>query len=157
MKILALDPGKTTGYSVGYLTDDDPKLRFESHQATFNHGQLYEFLQEESPTWIVSESFEFRNKVRSGTELISAELNGIIYLYTHLYKNGLSWQTASTHGAGGKNGPFQNAILKRKGIYKAGKPHAMDSLRILLYWYEHGKGFQFNKREGYAELMVHHL
>jgi len=157
MKILALDPGKTTGFSVGYLSDDNPVFRFESHQAIFTHLGLYEFLQEASPSWIVAESFEFRNKVRSGTELISAELNGVIHLYVGLYKCGLSWQTASTHGAGGKNGPFQNTILKKKGIYKPGKPHAMDSLRILLYWYEHGKGFQFNKRQGYEELMVHHL
>lgn len=157
MKILSLDPGKTTGYSVGYLNDDEPELRFESHQKIFTYVGFYEFLQDQSPTWIVAESFLFRNKVRTGTELISAEFNGIIHLYTGLYKNGLSWQNASTHGAGGRSGPFQDRILRQKGIYKPGKPHAMDSLRILLYWYEHGKGFQFNKRAGYKELMVHHL
>ena len=157
MKIISLDPGKTTGYSVGYLSELEPELRFHSFQDKFNHLQLYEFLQEESPQWIVCESFEFRNKVRPGTELISCELIGVVHLYTALYKNGLSFQTASTHGAGGKNGPFQDKILRQKGIYKPGKPHAMDSLRILLYWYEFGKGFQFNTKQGYKELMVHHL
>lgn len=157
MKVIALDPGKTTGYSVGYLRDEDPIFRFHSFQEKFNHVQLYEFLQEEVPQWIVCESFEFRNRVRPGTELISAELIGVVHLFTALYKNGLSFQNASTHGAGGRNGPFQDKILRQKGIYKPGKPHAMDSLRILLYWYEFGKGFQFNTKQGYKELMVHHL
>ena len=157
MKIVALDPGKTTGYSVGYLKDDDPIFKFESMQGRYDHGGLYHLLEGILPDWIVCESFEFRNKVRAGTELISAELIGVVHLYTHFFKNGLTFQNASTHGAGGNNGAFQNSILKQKGIYKSGKPHAMDSLRILLYWYEFGQGFQFNKRQGYQELMVHHL
>lgn len=156
MKILAIDPGKTTGYSVG-ITKDGAPLQFISKQAQLDHLQLWLLLQGESPHCIVTERFDFRNKVKTGTELISAELNGILHLYSLLHRKRLDLQGASTHGAGGKKGYFSNMKLKQLGIYLPGKDHAMDSLRILLYWYEFGKGFQFNNKMGYEESMFHHL
>lgn len=156
MKVLALDPGRTTGYSVGIIKPDT-EFEFISKQTKFTHQELYYMMEIESPDCIVCESFDFRNGVRTGTDLISAELIGLVHLYCSVYEKRLDFQSASTHGAGGKHGRFNNVNLKRMGIYVPARPHAMDSLRVLLYWYEHGKGFQFNNRKGFKESMFHHL
>lgn len=156
MKIVALDPGRTTGYSVG-VTHDDAEFQFISKQAKLDHQQLWMLLANDTFDAIVCESFDFRNGVRTGTDLIPCELIGVVHLFASMYKKRLDFQNASTHGAGGKNGYFNNANLQRLGIYLPGKPHAMDSLRILLYWYEFGKGFQFNNKKGFKESMFHHL
>ena len=156
LKVLALDPGRTTGYSVG-VTSYDSEFQFISKQAKLDHRELWQLLYDTNADCIVYESFDFRNGVRTGTDLIPAELIGVILLYGSLEKKRLDFQNASTHGAGGKSGYFNNETLRRKGIYLPAKPHAMDSLRILLYWYEFGKGFQFNNKRGYRESMFHHL
>ena len=156
MKVISLDPGRTTGYSVG-VTHDDSEFEFISKQAKLTHGELFSLLSHENPHRIVCESFDFRNGVRTGTDLIPAELIGVVHLFALDAEIPLDFQNASTHGAGGKYGRFNNSNLQRWGIYLPGKPHAMDSLRILLYWYEHGKGFQFNNRKGFKESMFHHL
>lgn len=156
MKVISLDPGRTTGYSVGIAKDRTP-FEFISKQAKMTHVELWILLEKENPDCIVCESFDFRNGVRTGTDLIPAELIGVVHLFAGTRSKRLFFQNASTHGAGGKNGYFNNENLKRKGIYVAARPHAMDSLRILLYWYEFGKGFQFNNKMGYKESMFHHL
>jgi hypothetical protein len=156
MKVIALDPGRTTGYSVGIMRPET-EFEFISKQAKLSHEQLYDLLFETKPDCVVCESFDFRNGVRTGTDLISAELIGVVHLFAVQAKKRLDLQSASTHGAGGKHGRFNNVNLKRMGIYVPARPHAMDSLRILLYWYEHGKGFQFNNRLGFKESMFHHL
>jgi hypothetical protein len=156
MKIISLDPGRTTGYSVG-ITKEAAEFEFISKQAKLSHYDLWAVLKNENADAIVCESFDFRNGVRTGTDLIPAELIGVVHLYAITESKRLYFQNASTHGAGGKNGYFNNENLKRKGIYVPARPHAMDSLRILLYWYEFGKGFQFNNKMGYKESMFHHL
>lgn len=156
MKIIAIDPGRTTGYTVGIIKEES-ELEFISKQAKLPHLELWLELDRQSPDIIVCESFEFRNAVKSGTELISAELLGVVHLYASLYKKRLDLQTASTHGAGGKKGYFTNSKLQKLGCYLPAKPHAMDSLRVLLHWYEFGKGFEFNNKLGYKESMFHHL
>ncbi len=156
MKVIALDPGRTTGYSVG-VTHDDAEFEFISKQEKLTHHELFDLLDRTMADRIVCESFDFRNGVRTGTDLIPAELIGVVHLFAAIFKKRLDFQNASTHGAGGKNGRFNNSNLQRMGIYLPGKPHAMDSLRILLYWYEHGKGFQYNNRKGFKESMFHHL
>lgn len=156
MKIISLDPGRTTGYSVG-ITHSESEFEFISKQAKLSHAELWDLLYHEQPNCIVCESFDFRNGVRTGTDLIPAELIGVVHLFATKYSKRLDFQNASTHGAGGQSGYFNNVNLKRKGIYVPARPHAMDSLRILLYWYEFGKGFQFNNKMGYKESMFHHL
>lgn len=156
MKVISLDPGRTTGYSVGVIKDDSP-FEFISKQAKLSHHELFDLLDTTMADAIVCESFDFRNGVRTGTDLIPAELIGVVHLFASIFKKRLDFQNASTHGAGGKNGYFNNENLKRKGIYVPARPHAMDSLRIMLYWYEFGKGFQYNNKMGYKESMFHHL
>lgn len=151
MRIIAFDPGGTTGYSVGELRGPDGVLRFTARQYRFDHMELHKYLVKQDPDWIVCESFEFRNAVKKGTELISCEYIGVIKLYCQEWQIPLSLQTASTVGAGGKKGYFSNQKLKDLKFYLPAKLHAMDSLRHLLYWYEFGKGFQFNKKKGYIE------
>lgn len=156
MRVIALDPGRTTGYSVG-ITHDGTEFEFISKQEKLSHIGLWELLFNTKMDCIVCESFDFRNGVRTGTDLIPCELIGVVHLFASMYKKRLDFQNASTHGAGGKNGYFKDENLKRKGIYVPARPHAMDSLRILLYWYEFGKGFQYNNKLGYRESMFHHL
>ena len=150
MKVICLDPGGTTGYCIGKI--ENGRLMYTPLQAEFDHYGLWEFLSGYNPEWIICESFEFRNRVRPGTELISAELIGVVRLYCQLTEIPLSLQNASTAGAGGKKGPFNNLILKDKGLYEAAKPHAMDASRHLLVWWMFGRGFEFNKTKTYLKV-----
>lgn len=149
MRVCAFDPGITTGYTVGHLEESDGILYLAPKQKRFDHLTLYDYLVKEQFDYIVYESFEFRNKVRTGTVLISLEYIGVIRLFCAQYKIPHTNQTASEAGAGGKTGYFNNDKLKSKQVYIPGRPHAMDSLRHLLKWYEFGKGFKFNTKKGY--------
>jgi hypothetical protein len=143
MKILAIDPGGTTGLAWGFL-DGQEGLEFTTEQLKLAHMGLYNYLVDGEPDWIVYETFEYRNRARAGLELISAELIGVIKLYLAERDIKVSTQSASEHGAGGKKGYYTNQKFKAMGIYKA-KPHEMDALRILLTWYKFKAGFQFFK------------
>lgn len=145
MKIVAFDPGGTTGIACGDLDEERGLMKVSAEQEVLNHNGLWNYMWTERPDWIITESFEYRNRARPGLELISCELIGVIELYIQQYKSGYVKQTA----AKGK-GYFTDKILKRDGLYVPGIPHGMDALRHLLHWYMFGTGFQFNK-EGYVK------
>jgi hypothetical protein len=141
MKVIAIDPGVTTGIAYGLHIDG--LLTVHAEQSKFTHAQLFDLLYDKSPNIIVCESFEFRQKARSGLVLYSCELIGVIKLYvdTVPIPVELVMQTASK----GK-GYYSDHLLNKNGVYVRGVPHGMDALRHLLHWYTFGSGYKYNKK-----------
>jgi hypothetical protein len=141
MKIIAFDPGGTTGYAVGILEEKEGILYVKANQYAFTYLDLFDFLTAQEADRIICESFEYRNKARPGLNLISCEMIGIIKLCSDLLNFELKMQTAAV----GK-GHFTDKKIKDAGCWIPGKPHGMDALRHLLQWYTFGEGYQFNKK-----------
>lgn len=141
--ILALDPGKTTGYCLGVHTGDMLYLAPEEDQLSVR--ELLELLQAfcgiyGHNKYVVYEDFQYRNYARMGLDLTPVKMIGIIELCQDLYPDvRFDKQSAST----GKTF-FSNDELKRLGVYWGhGKGHGRDASRHLLQWMTFGPGSQF--------------
>lgn len=140
MRVIALDPGITTG--VAYGTIDDGMMTVYAEQYNWTHHQLYAHLLERMPDVIVMESFEFRKGARAGLILYPVELIGVVKLYEALHPPvAVFMQTA----AKGKS-YYSDTHLKNGGVYVRGVGHGMDALRHLLHWYTFGSGYQYNTK-----------
>lgn len=139
MLIIALDPGVTTGYATGKI--EEGQMKVVTGQERWVHSELWGFLEDSQPDVIISEMFEFRNKARTGLELFSRELIGVVHLYCQLYMENTEpyMQMPSVIG-----GFFTDDRLKKDNIFKEGRPHANDAARHLLHWFQFGAGFQYN-------------
>jgi hypothetical protein len=142
MKIIALDPGVTTGVAIGNI-DDKGLMSVDAFQKNYQHIELFSTLQLEFPEHVICESFEYRNTSRSGVNLYPVELIGVVHLFIQgcISPVGLYMQNAAT----GK-GFYSDNKLKEAGVYQRGVPHGMDALRHLLQWYTFGAGYQYNKK-----------
>jgi hypothetical protein len=45
---------------------------------------------------------------------------------------------------------FTDKKLREAHLYKMGKPHANDAARHILYWFQFGPGYKFNKKGYFA-------
>jgi hypothetical protein len=140
MKIIALDPGITTGIAYGII--EKGLMTVDANQRQWTHSQLASELQVNWPDVVICETFEYRNKARAGLELYPVELIGVVKLYiqTCISPVELILQNAAT----GK-GYYSDQKLKDEGVYQRGVPHGMDALRHLLHWYTFGPGYKYNK------------
>ena len=139
MIAVALDPGITTGYAIGII--DDGMMTVVSGQERYTHYSLWKFLKEETPDFIISESFEFRRAARDNLILYSIEMIGVIRLYCEGYDKPLHMQSAAT----GK-GYYNDSKLQSARLYKPTRPHANDAVRHLLQWFTFGPGFKYNTK-----------
>lgn len=139
MRVMALDPGVTTGYAEGHI--EDGLMTVVSGQSKASHLELFGSIGMMKPDIIVCESFEFRRAVRDNVVLFSVELIGVIRLYAATANCELQFQTA----AQGK-GYFSDNKLKAARLYRVAKPHANDAIRHLLHWYQFGAGYKYNTR-----------
>lgn len=137
IRVVSLDPGRTTGHAVGEI--EDGLMRVRCGQTEFDHIMLFQQLQLLKPDMVICEEFEFRNRARKGLDLYPRELLGVCELYCQLEKKPLFRQKAMEG-----MGFYSNDKLKRDGLYIKAKPHAMDGLRHLLHWFTFGYGFQYN-------------
>jgi hypothetical protein len=141
MRIVAFDPGGTTGWaqwSGGGL--DGFSLRkggdgFDSGQmgGQEHHQELYDFLcfAQTHDFIVVTESFEYRQQQRPTVVLVSKEYIGVMKLFIarRKVKSPLVQQTA------GKVKPFwTDDKLKKLGLWNGGHPHANDAMRHLLHY-----------------------
>lgn len=143
MKIVALDPGVTTGYAVGHI--DDGCMTVRAGQEVWSHQELWAQLHLAEPDAIVCESFEFRNKSRAGLILYSVELIGIVHLFCSPSYRTPSVTLFMQTAAKGK-GYYTNMHLQTHGVYTRGIPHGMDAMRHLLHWFTFGPGYEFNTK-----------
>lgn len=132
LKFVGLDPGVTTGYSLGILTEGILYVSYE--QEKFSHRELWDFLVEVEPSHVVCESFEYRNnRHRDNLELYSLELIGVVKLFC---------EPTMQNAAKGK-GFYSDEKLKKMGLYVPGLNHGRDAVRHLLQWVTFGPGYQY--------------
>lgn len=159
IKAIAFDPGKTTGFATGEIVQLKAKVNpymndvywegmlVQTAQALMSHADIMNWLNEFKPDYIICERFDFRNRARTGLELISREFIGVINLYCEMNSDcTLVMQQASQI----KGGYWSDAKLKKHGVYR--KPiegvsqiHANEACKHLLYWYKFGSGSQYGK------------
>lgn len=132
--ILALDPGETTGYA--WATIEEQKVtEINAGQGEYSEYDLYLMLSAISPTAIIAESFEFRQRARTGLVLMSRNLLGVSRLWAELHGVFYSEQSASQ----GKSF-FTDDKLRAMEAYKVGLQHARDATRHLFFWLAFGRG-----------------
>jgi hypothetical protein len=142
VKVVALDPGITTGLAIGNIMVDWGLMLIDTGQAKYNHKELYDGLVRQRPQHLVCERFEFRKKSREGLILYSRELIGIANLYSQQFGISLTMQQPSE----ALGGFWTDKQLKKDKLYKVTTGgHANDALRHLLQWYVFGAGFKYNK------------
>lgn len=154
MKVLAIDPGGTTGYCTGVFntkvgakeyigTSDTLKptsITLQPFQQVDDVDEMWRRLEAFEPRYIIMEDFEFRGGARKGLNLFPVQLIGVARLY-ELYARhqcALTLQKASF----GKS-YYTDSMLGKLGFYKRGMPHGMDAMRHLLQWLTFGAGYQF--------------
>ena len=146
IKVIALDPGITTGYVSGLI--EDGKLKLASGQAKWNELGLYSQLCIGKPDIIVYERFEYRSVKHgsygdlSNVELFPRNLIGVINLYAQ--QNEITCYPQMPTSALGKNAYFSDNKLKTAGVYKVANPHANDAMRHILQWWQFGAGYRYN-------------
>jgi hypothetical protein len=138
-RVVAVDPGGTTGYAVAYIIPDAKVLDFTYGQHAWREGQLWDALRKLEPDWLICESFEYRQQSRAGLDLTPAHLIGVVRLFAELSGCKLQMQTA----AQGK-GYYSDRTLKNLLIYDRHFRHGRDAARHLLHWFTFGAGFQYN-------------
>lgn len=152
IKAIAFDPGKTTGFATGEIEGTHLKtsgpvmssqpLLVQTAQAVMEHADIFKFLQSFHPDYIICERFDFRNKARTGLELISREFIGVVELYTQLEPD----CTLVMQSPGAVlNGYWSPKKLKELHLYRKGCIHANEATMHLLYWYRFGSGAQYGK------------
>jgi len=139
MVVLAIDPGKTTGYAIA-VCDDVLKLLVQEDRLSLAEMDqlLIDLIQDSQPNLhVIYEDFEYRNYARSGLDLTPVKLIGVIELvreryepFVHFYK-----QSAATGKAF-----WSDEKLKQVGAYKVGKKHGRDATRHFLQWAKFGPG-----------------
>lgn len=144
MRVLALDPGGTTGYAILKLNRD------AGHTLTVGeakwslvemHDELERFINDEAEaTHIIYEDFSYRNASRAGLDLTPVKLIGIIEYYREQYEPfvGFHKQSAATGKAF-----WSDDKLKAKDIYAKGRKHGRDATRHLMQWLAFGPGSAF--------------
>jgi len=156
MKIIALDPGVTTGYAVGIKEEGQP-LGVISGQAKWNELGLYNDLVSGKPNIVIYEKFESgkenpyrrRRNPNYDVELYSRNLIGVIMLYC-MQHDIFPYEQTPAKALGGH---YQDTVLQQASVFKVGNPHANDAMRHLLQWYTFGPGFQYDTdKKGFEPL-----
>lgn len=150
MKILAIDPGVTTGY----CKMENRKLRPEQHMHEVD--ECWDFVEDYAPDHIICEDFEFRGRARTNLVLYSVQLIGVVRLY-ELKRNArmqppfveVFLQKAATGKA-----YYTNKQLKDLGLHRPGAQweHSMDATRHLMHWLTFGPGYRFIEGKRITEL-----
>lgn len=124
MKIVALDPGGTTGWCEledGYFSH--AQLGPKPH-----HLELWNRLLATEPSVVVCETFKYYPG-QTHTVLVSVEYIGVAHLYCQVSGAPLVFQSPSQ-----AKKFWTNDKLKSLGLFIPGKVHSMDATRHLLYY-----------------------
>jgi len=134
-RIVALDPGGTTGIATVRFDDGGYEWSFSELGPYEHHDELWEFLYNTCKPWttgstIVCESFEFRqNRQRDNINLMSREYIGVVKLFRAILNVPVVFQTA------GMAKPFvTDEKLKAMDLYYTRSKHARDATRHALYY-----------------------
>lgn len=130
VRILALDPGGTTGWATAQIIDKEI-TDIQTGQRRFEAVGIWELIRWAKPHYIVCETFRYRKQPREGLDLTSMKWIGICELYAQQVP--LNCTLKMQEPSEGK-GYWKDDKLKAAGVYVPGKPHSMDALRHLLYF-----------------------
>lgn len=134
MKLIAFDPGGTTGWCI---VDYTPLGAFSSERFTAcgqlgdqHYVQLYDLLTVQRPNIIVCERFDYVGG-KTNVDLMAKEYIGVIELWVR--KNSPPRLPVVMQSRSLKDF-WDNDKLKKLGLYKRGMPHANDAIRHTLVW-----------------------
>jgi len=145
MRLLAIDPGVTTGYCIGETSDTENIIALRPFQTVDDVDDVWDRLADLQPRYIVCENFEFRQKSRGGLNLFPVQVIGIVRLYEFKAQHQTSVQLQK---ASEGKGYYTDVQLKRLGIHQRGVPHGMDATRHLVHWLTFGSGYQITQKRG---------
>lgn len=138
IKVIAIDPGVTTGYAYGDIKEGN--LKFHITQSRDEVWDLWDRLKKYTPDYVIIEDFEFRKgSQRGGLNLFPQQMIGVTRLYSVLTKNN---RLFIQNAAQGKS-YYTDNVLKQSNLYMRGIPHGTDASRHLLQWFTFGFGYQF--------------
>lgn len=148
MRILAIDPGVTSGF----CKLEAKVLTPEQHM--YDVDEVWDYIDAYTPDHIICEDFEFRGKARTGLVLFSVQLIGVVRLY-EIKRNAkrLPCTVFLQKAAQGK-AYYTNKQLKDLKLYKPGAAweHSMDATRHLMHWLTFGPGYRFIEGKRVSEL-----
>jgi hypothetical protein len=135
MKVIALDPGGTTGWAVFR----DGHFYRAGELEGQHHRQLHQLLyketvgsDDEAPYYLIFERFDHRNN--EFAKLISVEYIGVIKLFLQQYPH----VHGVPQGSSIKTFADEKKLSATKWYIEYKKPHARDAARHLLYWLVEG-------------------
>lgn len=148
-KIIALDPGGTTGIAMVSLVKnedcepDAPQFRVEQLGPGEHHIELEDFLdkhlKDADRKFVVIERFDYRNTSKSGVRLDSREYIGTVKGWCRRRGIPLFMQTAAQ-----AKGFVPDQILKDTNLYTKAFRHANDGMRHLIFFVVNNNEFRFN-------------
>lgn len=143
IRVIAIDPGITTGYALGVIDKHAGKMEVATGQRKMDVTRYYEWLGNIEPDVVICERFEYRNSPRAGLELFSRELIGITTLWAgqHITLDMLFMQMPGSV----INGYFDRKKLIELNLWKPGHLHANEACMHLMHWYTFGAGYRYNK------------
>lgn len=134
--ILALDPGRTTGFALARITGNTVEVGYS--QREFKHDQFWTFVNLQQVDHVVCESFEYRRQ--DNVDLYPCELIGVLELAAEMGFVDVKYQKPKQ--AVGKNAAYRDEVLKRMNLFSHA-PHGRDACRHLLVWLNHGAGYKY--------------
>lgn len=132
MTILAIDPGKTTGFSssLGLAWELDLE-----HRELYDHLRDFHTVQHKIVN-LVCEAFLYRPN--QATQYIAAELIGVVKEFSRRYEVHLTMQNPSDKKR------WADKDIKKLGLWLPGKGHAMDAVRHRLQFQARNNQFDWN-------------
>lgn len=159
MIVLALDPGRTTGYAIA--ARGGGKFDICYGEENWDHRDFWHALNVLQAELIVCESFEFRQGKQLGVDLYPCELIGVLNLWSQQgarygqptslgYTPEIHYQPASVQSK--RKAYFSDAMLKNLGLYWKDFEHGRSAVKHLLYWFQFGPGARFAADVSKAQL-----
>lgn len=137
-RIIALDPGGTTGWAIGYVRGEHCEV-FASEERWKASG-LHAWLTVQKPNRLVAEGFEYRPSYEThhGLDLTSPRLLGVCELYA--FQNDIPYTEQMAAQVLG--GYYTDDVLKANNMWAVGGAgHKRAATKHLLHYLHFGPGF----------------
>lgn len=136
-RFLALDPGRTTGWCLAALQDE--QLKMVVGQNVMTGLELWDSINAIVLDYLIYEDFEYRNYSRAGLDLTPVKIIGVIEL---ILEGSMTLIGCKQKAATGK-AYYNDDKLKKYGVYARGFQHGRDATRHLMHFLTFGPGSQF--------------
>lgn len=157
IRIISLDPGRTTGFALAFVEDYKPFIAYS--QDALSHKEFWTLLYSSyngrsgapSALHVICESFHFR-RGKTGIDLYPCELIGVLHYFVAQHPPvRLYFQEPSVQG---KHAYFTDAKLKEMRLYQKEFEHGRSAVKHLLHWLQFGHGASFEPDMDQCELVT---